>query len=98
MASMIKDDTAIIEGGIYLILTVLLAMIVYILFLPILAVIVPQLEAINPATTSRFSGMTARLDTSIALFVMLPIFSIVIAAIFFIMRAIKKQGYSEYDQ
>ena len=98
MTGMIEDDRAIIHGGIYLILTVLLAMVVYLVFLPLLAVMPPLLEDINPDTTTRFSGMVDRLDTSITLFALLPILSIAIAAIFFIMRAIKKQGYSEYDK
>lgn len=95
---MIEDDRAIIQGGIYLIITVILAMVVYLVFLPLLAVLPPLLGDINPDTTTRFSGMVDRLDTSITLFALLPTISIVIAAIFFIMRAIKKQGYSEYDK
>lgn len=98
MTGMIEDDRAIIHGGIYLILTVLLAMVVYLVFLPLLAVLPPLLADINPDTTTRFSGMVDRIDTSITLFALLPTISIVIAAIFFIMRAIKKQGYSEYDK
>ena len=69
MDSMIKDDWDIIEGGIYLIITVLLAMVVYLVFLPLLAVLPSHLAAINPATTARFSGMVAHIDTSISLFV-----------------------------
>jgi len=98
MTGMIEDDRAIIHGGIYLIIAVLLSMVVYLVFLPLLAVLPPQLAAINPDTTTRFSGMVSRIDTSITLFALLPIISIVIAAIFFIMRAIRKQGYSEYDR
>ena len=98
MGGMIKDERAIIHGGIYLIITVLLAMVVYLVFLPLLAVLPPHLAAINPDTTARFSSMTNRIDTSITLFTLLPVINIVIAAIFFIMRAIRKQGYSEYDR
>lgn len=98
MTGMIEDDRAIIHGGIYLIITVLLAMVVYLVFLPLLAVLPPQLAAIDPDTTTRFSGMVNRINTSITLFALLPTISIVIAAIFFIMRAIRKQGYSEYDR
>jgi len=98
MAGIIADDRAIIEGGIYLIITVLLAMVVYLVFLPLLAVIPGQLAAINADTTARFSGMVSRINTSITLFALLPMISIAIAAIFFIMRAIRKQGYSEYDR
>lgn len=98
MAGIIKDDRAIIEGGIYLILSVIMAMVVYLVFLPLLAVLPAQLEAINSVTTARFSGMTTRIDTSITLFMLLPMISIVIAAIFFVMRAVRKQGYSEYDR
>ena len=95
---MIKDNSAIIHGGIYLIITVLLAMVVYLVFLPLLAVLPSQLAAISPDATSRFSSMTNRIDTAITLFGLLPMISIVIAAIYFLMRAIKKQGYSEYDR
>jgi len=94
----ISDDRAIIEGGMYLIITVLLAMVIYLVFLPLLAVIPDQLKAIDPTATARFATMVDRIDTGITLFALLPIVSIAIAAIYFIMRAIKKQGYSEYDR
>jgi len=98
MLGIIPDDRAIIEGGMYLIITVLLAMVIYLVFLPLLAVIPDQLKAIDPAATARFATMGDRTDTSITLFALLPIISIAIAAIYFIMRAIKRQGYSEYDR
>jgi len=98
MLDIIHDERAIIEGGMYLIIAVLLAMVIYLVFLPLLAVLPDQLKAIDPAATARFSIMDGRIDTSISLFALLPIVSIGIAAIFFIMRAIKRQGYSEYDR
>jgi len=98
MLGIIHDDRAIIEGGMYLIITVLLAMVIYLVFLPLLAVIPDQLKAIDPEATARFATMGDRTDISITLFALLPIISIAIAAIYFIMRAIKKQGYSEYDR
>jgi len=98
MLGIIPDDRAIIEGGMYLIITVLLAMVIYLVFLPLLATLPDQLKAIDPAATTRFATMGDRTDISITLFALLPIISIATAAIYFIMRAIKRQGYSEYDR
>ena len=98
MSDLLKDDHAIIQGGVYLMVAVLLAMVTYLVFLPLLAVLPPLLADMNTHATTRFSGMVGHCDTSITLFNLLPIISIGIAAIFFIMRAIKKQGYSEYDR
>lgn len=98
MGGMFSDDRAIMQGGIYLISVIILAMIVYIVFLPLLAVLPPVLTAINPAVVAQYPRMVARIDTGIAIFAGLPIITIAIAALYFIMRAIKKQGYSEYDR
>lgn len=98
MLSILQDEQGIMQGGIYLILTVVFAMVVYIVFLPILEPLYPLLTGLDPDATNRFTGLVARTDRSIALFVLLPLLSIVSAVLYFIVRAIKKQGYSEFER
>ena len=98
MFDSIRDDSGIMEGGIYLILTVLIAMVVYLVFLPILEPLYPLLTGMDADATARYSGMVARTDKSIGLYILLPLFSIVTAVIYFVARAIKQQAYSEYER
>jgi len=95
-SSMIKNNNAIVEGGIYVIFTCILAMIVLLIFLPIIASLLPNLIAMDNSG-GRFDAMTARLGTSINLFYILPIFMVIISIIFFVMRTIRKQSYSRYQ-
>jgi len=95
--SMFKDETAIVEGGIYVIFTCILGMIVLLIFLPILATLEPNLTAMDNSG-GRFDAMTARLDTSINLFYLLPTLMVVISIIFLVMRTIRKQAYSRYEE
>ena len=91
------DDTGIAYGGIAAMVTVLLAMVLYIAIIPVWEVLYPLLTALDP--TNHHATMNARINTAYDLFLILPVIMIGISVIFFLMRSIRRQAYSrEYEE
>jgi hypothetical protein len=92
-----NNESAIAYGGIAVMVTVLLAMVLYIAIVPVWEQLYPLMTALDP--TNHHATMNARINTAYDLFLILPVIMIGISVIFFGMRSIRRQAYSrEYEE
>ena len=95
--SLLRNNSGIIEGGIYLMITIVTAAILYMVLLPVIDTLMVQILAVNPEVMADTPHFEQRVDYGVSLIIKIPLLTIIVAAIFFIMRAIRKQGYSRYE-
>lgn len=75
----------------------IIAIVVYIAIMPVWETLYPLMTALDP--TNHHATMNARVNTAYDLFLVLPVISIGIAVVFFVMRTIRRQAYSaEYEE
>jgi len=87
-----SDNRGIAYGGIYVMVVTIIAMVLYIAIIPVWEVLYPLMTALDP--TNHYDVMNARINTAYDLWLILPVMSIGIAVVFFVMRTIRQQAYS----
>ena len=78
-------------------ITIIVAVVLYITVIPIIDLLQLHLGAINPDAIDSIPHFEQRIDYGVSLIILLPLLTIAVAGIYFIMRAIKRQGYSRYE-
>lgn len=103
MKSLVNDERGILDGMVYLMLTIIIAIVVMIALGPIINFIMVEwygelTEEETPLAGNTFIAFTKMIDAGVTFWEFSFIIFIGIAAVYLFARILRRQGYSQYER